>query len=203
MLCAALALSLIAVGCRFSMVEPQPLAGPAPRGVAVWPSLSAQFADHEGALLTGLDAAVRSRGYRAVSLAVGRQLLVDSELWVPHALPPRDLTAVGQVLGVDALLVFEVREFETTEGEFRHARWDFAWQLVSTRGGGVLWRSDHHGTWSRSDEQRVDAQRSLEAEPEIIPIGGTRAWNFRSVADLAANLHRLALDRLPRSGRGR
>jgi len=192
----AITMALLA-GCRFSMVEPQPLTGPQPSGVAVWPSLPVDFAEDEAALLTGLDLAVRSRGYRTTSLEVGRQLLSEAGLWVSHAEAPRDAAAVGRALGVDALLLLEVREFEATRGEFRDARWDLVWRLVSTRGGGVLWQYAHHGTWNRSREQRVDPLRRLDAEPDIVPIGGPRAWDFRSTADLAANLHWLALAHLP------
>lgn len=196
----AIALAVLG-GCRVAAVEPRPLAGPPPERVAVWPSVSEAFAADEAALLTGLDAALRARGYRTLSVAVARQILGDAGLWEAHDEPPREPSAAGRALMVDALLTLEVREFDTSPDGLRDARWDLVWRLCSTRGGGVLWEHAHRGAWSRSAEQPVDASRRLDAEPDVVPLGGEPGFWFRDAADLAANLHRLAMAHLPRSPR--
>jgi hypothetical protein len=98
--------------------------------------------------------------------------------------------------------VLRVRNFEVDQDHrFRSARWDFAWELLSTRGRGELWRHEHHGAWFRRDPLASDPHRALDAEPDIVPLGGDRAPNFRDVPELAFALHRMALAELPRGSR--
>ncbi|MCR9248605.1 MAG: hypothetical protein NXI31_26560 [bacterium] len=185
--------------CSFAGVSTVPLSGPAPRSVALWPGLHSEYAAVGPMLFTGLGQALRSRGYRTTSVAVSRQLLLDSgadEL----APVPTDLSAAGVALEADAVLVLEVHDFEAAgDGSLSSARWDLGWRLLSTRGHGVLWQHSHGGAWRRSSEGAFDSLERLDLDNTVIPVGGDPGWSFRSVGDLAANLHRLALMHLPRA----
>ncbi|HEX6812114.1 MAG TPA: hypothetical protein VF384_10865 [Planctomycetota bacterium] len=181
--------------CRVGDVEPTPLRGPMPQGIVVWPVLpEADQATQE--VFAGLDLAVRQRGYEVQSLAVGTQLLAEAGL-LDGADP--DAARIGPALGVDAVMRLQVGEFRM-EGErsLRSAHWRLHWQLVSTRGGGVLWSHEHNGSWDRRDTDTGDPMRRYDAEPEIVPIGGSSVPNFRDAIDVAAWLHRRAMEHLPR-----
>lgn len=192
---------LALAGCQFSSVTPVAMRGPAPALIAIWPTVPAPFAASEAALLTGLGDAVSDRGFRIVAPAVARQLLVDAGRWRPHV-APAELAATGLALGADAVLVLEVRAFESSSGarsgHLEVARWDLGWRLLSTVGRGVLWEYSHQGAWRASDGDDFDSLRRLDAPPATVPIGGGRGWSFRKADELAANLHRLALQHLPR-----
>lgn len=183
-----------ATGWRVAAVSPQPFAGPAPRAIAVWPWVREAGPMSPDDLLADLDAMVRSRGYRAPSLAVARQQLLDAA--VPPG-PPGDLAAAGRILAVDAILVLDVGRFEADGEPLRRADWELGWRILSTTGGGLLWSHDHAGRWHRRDLVDDDPLRRPEAEPEVVPFGGDRAPDLRSGRELAANLHRLAMDHLP------
>ena len=81
------------------------------------------------------------------------------------------------------------------------ARWSLHWQLVSTRGAGVLWSWEHQGSWHRRDTDTSDPLRRHDADPEIVPIGGSSVPNFRDAIDVAAWLHKKAMEHLPRCER--
>ena len=108
---------------------------------------------------------------------------------------------IGILFDVEALLVLEVRQFAAEGDPLRSASWDLQWRLLSTRGHGTLWSYEHHGNWAQRPFADEDPLRRLDAEPEIVPIGGDRARSFRSAAELAAELHQLAMAHLPAAGR--
>lgn len=186
-------LVLAAAGCAFGGPATVPLRGDVPETVAIWPLVAPPFAAERELLLHGLDAAAGARGYRIVTYAVGEQLLNDAQLLAADA----DVTRAGQVLRADAVLMLHVREF-TASGErpLQQARWDLEWRLESTRGGGVVWSFPHHGSW-RPSQYQDDPSRALDADPEIVPIGGRSVSSFRDRGDLVAWLHRLAMSHLP------
>jgi len=195
-----LGLALAGLGGCQATFSPTPLRGPSPQGVAVWPTVATAALPFERDLLAGADAALRANGYRAVAVAVGAQMLAERGLLKAGA-EPADLARVGKELAVDAVLCLDVRAFEVPSGAFDSARWDLGWRLLSTRGHGVLWEHEHHGAWARRDLDTRDPLRPLDAEKEVVPFGGDRQRDFRDVADLAANLHRMALAHLPRHQR--
>ncbi|HEU4418183.1 MAG TPA: hypothetical protein VFT55_04550 [Planctomycetota bacterium] len=175
-------------------VEPTPLKGPPPQGIVVWPVLPEANVARD--VFAGLDLAVRGRGYEVHSLAVGQQLLTEAGLL--EGVEP-DAARIGPALGVDAVMHLQVGAF-TMEGErsLRSAHWRLHWQLVSTRGAGVLWSWEHQGSWHRSETDTSDPLRRHDADPEIVPIGGSSVPNFRDAIDVAAWLHRKAMEHLPR-----
>ena len=184
-----------AVGaCQLSgVVEPTPLKGPAPHGIVVWPVLSDGVARD---VFAGLDLALRGRGYEVHSLAVGQQMLAEAGL-LEGAEP--DAARIGPALGVDAVMQLRVGAFAMEGGRsLRRAHWSLHWQLVSTRGRGVLWSYEHQGSWDRRDTDTSDPLRRHDADPEIVPIGGSSVPNFRDAIDVAAWLHRKAMEHLPR-----
>ncbi len=190
--------AMLASACRTTMVEPFPLAGPVPQSIGIWPLPDENAGTNGNALLSDLDRAVRARGYRVPSLAVGRQLMLDSrpDGGVPGS---SELEAIGDILRVDALLRLDVRRFDVDDegGRFRSASWDLQWTLLSTRGGGELWSYEHTGSWRQRDTLVENPHRAFDAEPDYVPIGGDRLPSFRSVTELAAALHRTAMDHLP------
>jgi hypothetical protein len=193
-----LGLAACATGWRIAAVAPVPFTGPAPRAIAVWPWTGEALGPQREGFAAGLDALLRSRGYRAPSLAMIQQQLADAA--VPPG-PPGDAAAVGRVLSVDSILVLDVRHFQVDGDPLRTARWDLAWRVLSTQGHGVLWTFDHTGTWDRRDLVDDDPLRRPDAEPDVVPFGGDRAPNFRSAQELLGSLHRLAMDHLPASTR--
>lgn len=180
--------------CRIGAVDPIPLRGQAPRTVLVWPLIAGEFAAHERDLLTGLDQALVRRGYEVTSTAVARQLLTERGLLTS---PPPALDRLRGELGVDAVLFLVVREFAPVGERFDGAKWDLLWELQSTRGGGVQWEFDHHGSWYRNKNIDEDPLRPIETEPGLVPPAARVEPSFRDAADLAAWLHRLAMDHLP------
>lgn len=197
---------LLLAACHVPVITPEPLAGPAPRSIGIWPwSRSPEGPDvaeprTAAALLTDLDRAARSRGYRVPAREVGATLLADAGI---AALPTTGdgLRALGRVLDAEALLVLTVREFAAEGEPLQRARWDLQWQLLSLRGHGTLWSYEHHGAWAQRPFADEDPLRPLDAEPDVVPIGGDRARSCRSVAELAAQLHQLAMAHLPPAGR--
>ena len=188
--------SFVAGACQLGSVEPTPLRGPMPRGIVVWPVLPDAGVARD--VFAGLDLAVRGRGYEVHSLDVGQQLLAEAGLL---GVEP-DAARIGPALAVDAVMQLQVGAF-TMEGErsLRSAHWSLQWQLVSTRGAGVLWSHEHQGSWHRRETDTSDPLRRYDADPEIVPIGGSSVPNFRDAIDVAAWLHRRAMEHLPRCER--
>ena len=194
-------LALVALaGCRVGAIEPEPLLGPAPVTIAVWPGLGGGFAALEPALLAGLDDAVRGRGYRIVNVAVTRELLRAADLWQSGDAAPAELGDVGRAVGADAVLEFEVRGYDDeldAVGRLLRARWDVGWRLLSTRMAGVLWQHAHRGHWRRQPGEPFDPLRRLDEPLQPVTIGGEGVPVFRDRQELAAHLHRLAMQSLP------
>ena len=188
----------VAGACQLGgKVEPTPLKGPAPHAIVVWPVVSGAGVPRD--VFAGLDLAVRGRGYEVQSFAVGQQRLAEAGL-LEGAEP--DAAKIGPALGVDAVMQLQVGAFAIDgDRSLESARWSLQWQLVSTRGGGVLWSWEHHGSWHRRDTDTSDPLRRHDAEPEIVPIGGSSVPNFRDVIDVAAWLHKKAMEHLPRCER--
>lgn len=191
----------VAVGCRVGGEQPVPFTGPVPARMVVWPGLSAAFAPAAPVLLASLGPAAQRRGYDVVTAAVARQVLEDQmPPETAHAEPVgaslASLQQVGTVLAVDAVLCLDVREFSATGEPLQYATWDLAWEVVAASSGHVLWRFAHRGSWRRPADAG-DPLRRLDADPEIVPIGGDRVPGFRDVPELAAWLHRLAMEHLP------
>ncbi len=184
---------LAAAACVLGGPQTVPLRGEVPERVAIWPLVAEPFAAERGLLLYGLDVAAGARGYRIVTSAVGEQLLKDAGLLAVDA----DVARAGQALHADAVLVLHVREFTASgEAPLQQARWDLEWRLESTRGAGVVWSFPHHGSW-RPAQYPDDPSRALDADPEIVPIGGRPRSSFSDQRDLVAWLHRMAMSHLP------
>jgi hypothetical protein len=178
-------------------VEPTPLKGPTPHGIVVWPVLSDAGVSRD--VFAGLDLAIRGRGYEVQSLAVGRQMLAEAGLL--EGVEP-DAARIGPALDVDAVMQLKVGAFAMDgDRSLRSAHWSLHWQLVSTRGQGVLWSYDHQGSWDRRETDTSDPQRRHDVEPDIVPIGGSSVPNFRDAIDVAAWLHKKAMEHLPRCER--
>lgn len=197
----ALALLLLVAGaCRAPMVAPIPLAGPAPRSVVVAP-----LRDDTGRpglsalLLRGLDRALSARGYRALPLGVGADLLRQRGLLQEGEPAPDELQAAGRALDVDAVLLLRARDFGA-EGDRRleQAHWDLEYRLLATATGDMLWRHDLQGRYLRPPDEPVDPTVAPDAERPPRPFGISRPATFRDLGELVAALHRAAMDRLPR-----
>ena len=188
----------VAGACQLGgKVDPTPLRGPAPHGVVVWPVVAEAGVPRD--VFAGLDLAVRGRGYEVQAFAVGQQLLAEAGLL--EGVEP-DAVRIGPALGVDAVMRLQVGAF-AMEGDrsLESAHWSLNWQLVSTRGGGVLWSHQLRGSWHRRDTDTSDPLRRPDADPEIVPIGGSSVPNFRDAIDVAAWLHKRAMEHLPRCER--
>lgn len=191
MLAAALALA----ACRLGDPEPTPIAGPAPAVVAVWPFAVGGdgSAGAREPLLAGLDAALRSRGYRVVTSPVAAEMLAAAGLGAES-----DPAAAGPALGADAVLVCDARSFTATGARpLQYAEWDLGWRLVSTRGAGEVWRWESRATWTRPRDDGRPAGEPLDALPEVVNVGGGPV-TYHDAAELCAWLHRSALLRLPK-----
>lgn len=188
-------------GCRIGAPppEPVPLRGPSPERVAIWPVVVGQGAGPSGPLLIGLDRAVRARGYLVPSLAVGQQLLVEKDVALADDGAPADLVAAGQALSADAVLLLHARRFDAQEQPWRGASWDLTWQLVSTRGHGVLWEQDHAGAWWRQMRDDSDPLARPTDDLQLVPIGAGAQPSYSSVEDLMRTLHRFVCEQLPRA----
>lgn len=194
---AALVAAQLLVGCGVG-AEPAPLPlpwrGPEPASIAVWPV--AVGLDGAPELLAGLDVALRSRGYRVPSLAVGSTLLAEAGVAIADDGSPADAAAAGQALGVDALAVLAVERFAGEFEPWRAVQWAFTWRVVSTRGHGVLWEWHHDGAWQR--QVRDDGDPVPRVDDGLQPVAiGRREPSFRSAAEVVAWVHRLASQRLP------
>jgi hypothetical protein len=193
-----LAGAALLAGCQVGAAPaPLPWRGPAPASLAVWPIAVGQGAAPE--LLVGLDAALRRRGFRVPSLAVGGTMLAEADVAIAPDGAPADLAAAGQVLGVDAIVVLVVERFRVEDDPWRSADWAFTWRLLSTRGHGVLWECHHDGAWQRPRRDEGDAVPRVDDRLEPVTLG-RRELEFRSEAELVAWLHRFASQRLPAAG---
>lgn len=192
-------LLLVVAGCRFGGVEPQPLAGPMPRTIAVSPCVPAAFMSERELLMTGLGEALGARGYGLVVAPVVAQMLVDAGLDPLHA----TVGQIGRLTGADAVLVLDVTRF-TAVGQRPLARgeWDLQWRLV-TPGGGALWSRSARGNWQPSDAYTEDPNAPLDRRslpgPQL--LGGPATPTFRDAVDLMSWLHQNAFSHLPRAVR--
>ena len=168
-----------------------------PETVAIWPFAEGGAPPDAALWFTGLAEQLSSRGYRVVGPGVAREVMLAAGLGAADV----GLPAVGRALRADALLVVDVRAFDARgRRSLREASWDVAWSLVSTRGQGRQWAHEAHGSWRRADRAPLDSLRGFDelAEPRpIVSVGGSRVPSFRDAADLIAQLHRGAMQRLP------
>lgn len=184
-------------GCRLGgAMAPIPLAGPAPRTIVVWPWPVAEALPPElqQLLRTGLDDALRRRGYTIVAAAVAEQLLADAE---PGG--ALDGERIRLATGADAVLQLCVAEFELRDARGTAAAWDLGWRLRATADQTELWRFDHHGRWQRREVPGVHPHPRDEFDRTPV-LFGDGAPDFRDVRDLVPWLHRFALEHLPRAG---
>jgi len=193
-----LAASAAFAGCRVGGAEATPFRGAAPKTILIWPTVAAPFAAQQPVLLTGLDLAVRRRGHVVIATAVARQLLGDAGVPLDPAEGPHG-EQLFRATGADAVLRLIVRAFRVQGERLQRADWDLDWELRATATGAVLWQFSHHGHW----ERRVPIEqhphpRSEEDQPPV--LFGDREPDFRDASDLAAWLHRFAMERLPRGG---
>jgi len=185
----------VLAGCRIGGAEPIPFGGAAPKTILVWPAVAEEFAAQQPVLFSGLDLAVRRRGYVVVATAVARQVLGDAGLPVDGV----DGEQLRRATGADAVLHLIVHDFRVQGDRLQRADWDLAWELTSTTTGAVLWQFSHHGHWERRVPIEVHPHpRSDEDQPPV--LFGDREPDFRDAADLVAWLHRYAMERLPRGG---
>lgn len=191
---------LLLAACHVPVITPEPLAGPVPRSIGIWPVANEAAGPHAWELLEGLDRAVRARGYRVPSREVCYRMLFDSVTTAPTP-TLGDVEGIGILFDVEALLVLEVRQFQAEGDRLRSASWDLQWRLLSTRGHGTLWSYEHHGNWAQRPFADENPLRPLDAEPDLVPIGGDRTRSFHAVAELAAQLHQMAMAHLPAAGR--
>lgn len=185
---------LVVAACQVAEPTPVPLRGEPPRTIAVWPRAGNEATVGNDVLLDGLEAALHGRGYQVVASRVAAELLQAAS----DGRTEPDPAAMGQVLVCDAVLQLVVREF-TAAGTrpLREARWDLEWRLVSTRGEGVVWSFSNRGSWFPPQGDFGDPHRPLDAERDIVPIGGDPRITYRNANELAASLHRMALSHLP------
>lgn len=201
---ASFLLAALFAACRVGEAEPVPIVGEGPRSIAVWP-LPAVSDGGEGdapiatdLVHAGLVQAVIARGYRTTGPAVAVQLLAQrgQSAATPAA------AAAREALAVDAVLHVLVREL-TARGRapLQEAQWDLEWRLIASTTGAVVWSFAHRGGYRHRHDDFGDPHRPLDAEPEIVPIGGRGQRPFRDAEELLATLHRLAMERLPRCAR--
>jgi hypothetical protein len=193
--------AMFASGCGAPPVAVTPLRGPAPKGVLVLPPQDDTGAGRRDArdLAWFADRALQERGYRALPLDVGFDLARRFGPGPGQPLLPADLLRLGRAAAVDAVLTIDVAAFET-EGSrpLQSAQWDVAWTLVGVADAAPLWQYRGRGTWHRAPPDPGDLMRPIDAEPEVVPVGGMRPRDFRDERELAATLHRDAMARLPR-----
>jgi hypothetical protein len=171
-----------------------PLRGPSPAGVLVWP---VPIGAVDPGLVVGVDAAIRERGYRVPSLAVGRELLHAAGIECDATGAPSDWAAIGRAADVDAVLLVVADEFVAEREPWRAADWSLRWQLWSTRGHGLLWEAEQAGAWRRNVRDDAGALERADDAMQPVELGSRRA-SFRSCEDLVRSLHRSACLRLPR-----
>lgn len=196
---ALLMVLVVGVGCTLGPppVELLPVRGPLPRVIAVWPIVEAPFDASRDGLLGGLEAALRARGHTVVPAAVAQELLDATAAPSPQVAPAE----LRQRLGADATLQFVITGF-TAEGArpLREAQWDLTWRLVSLHDGGVQWSCTQRGHYVPPRDVG-DPHRALDAEPDVLPIGGDPRLVYRDGRELLAALHRLAMAQLPARSR--
>jgi hypothetical protein len=182
--------AVVAAACRVGPdLEPQPLVGPSPGTIAVWPVVEGASPALRDELLQGLEQCVRNRGYRTVSPGVAAQLLAGRA---------EGAAARAADVGADAIVRLVVRDFDA-EGRrpLVHARWDLEWRLEDAAGA-LLWSHTHHGTHSSQPVDRGDPHRRFDDVPDIVPVGGDRSPRFGTAGELMHWLHRDAMQHLPR-----
>ncbi|MFY9342596.1 MAG: hypothetical protein WAT39_08905, partial [Planctomycetota bacterium] len=121
-------------------------------------------------------------------------------LLAQHQLGPEaGAAAAGGALGVDAVLKFAVREFAVRgHRPVQDASWEVEWRIEGAHGG-VLWSLPHRGTYRPPHADFGDPHRPLDAPRDVVPIGGRGPRAFQDADELLANLHRMAMARLPRA----
>jgi hypothetical protein len=183
--------------CQPIAPEPIALRGPVPRTIAVWPFPLARADADAGLVFTGLANAVAARGYATTPPPVTAQLLADKGLDAST-----DLATAGGALVTDAVLQLVVREFGASGARpLREAEWELEWRLLAVPGGAVVWSFAHRGTWHAPRNTFDDPHRALDAEPDVVPIGGPARGGYRDAAELVAALHGMAMAKLPRRTR--
>lgn len=188
----------LASACTFGAPAPTPVPvrGDMPRTIAVWPFV------HDGrttsdVLLNGLDAALRQRGHHILTWQVAQELLRGTEV----SSPQEGAAEAARALGVDGAMQFVVREFTAAGSRpLREAHWDLEWRLVSLPSGTVIWSTTHRGGWV-PPRDAADPNRPLDAEPDVVPIGGRAPFVYRDAAELLAALHQQAMAMLPARSR--
>lgn len=187
--------SLLAAACQWHGIEPQPLRGPAPRLILIAPVPQAEGRELGGAaLLHGVEPALRARGYDVLPLQTGFDLLRQHGL---DAADPADLAAIARSTAADAVLRVGVREFTFKQDDMlERASYALSWQLQSTAGT-ELWSFELSGDYVRPEDTTMSVVPGHEDEQLPQPLGVSRQRPFRDAADLLANLHRAAFERLP------
>lgn len=190
----SLAFVVLASSCTFGSPAPTPVPvrGDMPHTIAVWPVVDDGHTPRD-TLLAGLDAALRQRGHHILTWQVAQELLRGTEVSSPQAAP----AAAARALGADGAMQFVVREFTAAGSRpLREAHWDLEWRLVSLRSGTVLWSTTHRGGWV-PPRDAADPNRPLDAEPDVVPIGGRAPFVYLDAAELLAALHQQAMAFLP------
>lgn len=182
--------------CHVERVQPVPFAGAAPRSVVVAPLVDLQGMA-PASLLTGADRALRGRGFRALPLDTGLDLLRGQDALRPDG--SIDLRAVAQRLDVESVLLVEVEHFEAFgERRLESASWKITWRLVAAPSGAELWRHDGRGTWQRPAGDAFDPTARPNDDPQVVMIGERVLSDHATTGDLAASLHLGAMARMPR-----
>lgn len=194
--CRVALLALAAASCHVERVQPVPFAGPAPRSVVVAPLVDPQGVA-PSSLLTGVDGAMRGRGFRVLPVETGLDLLRAEGGLRPDG--SVDYRAVSERLGVESVLLVEVEHFEAHgERKLESASWRLVWRLVSAPAGAELWRHEDRGSWRRPAGDAFDPTARPTDDPPVAMIGERLPADHASVAELAASLHLGAMARMPR-----
>jgi hypothetical protein len=193
--------------CQVAQVAPTPVAGVEPATLAVWPHLDAGIEGVVAAeVLLPLDGAMRRRGYQVPSTAVVQRLLADRG----HLAAAPDAEALGmlsELFGAEAVMVVEVRYWESDGEPLRHARWDLSWRLVSASDSDPArlverWSHTHHGAWRQASPDPLGLDALARHDGTTFPAHrGAGAPSYRSAGELLAALHLMAMERLPVRGR--
>lgn len=194
--CSLALCALVLASCHVERVQAVPFAGPAPRSVVVAPLVDLQ-GDAPASLLAGADTALRDRGFRALPLDAGIDLLRSQAALRPDG--SIDLRAVAQRLDVESVLLVEVEHFEADGARrLESARWKITWRLVAAPSGSELWRHEDRGTWQRPAGDAFDPTARPNDDPPVAMIGERLPADHATVAELAASLHLGAMARMPR-----
>lgn len=200
--------SLLAA-CRVAPVAPTPVAGAAPTTLAVWPRLDAEVAGAGVAagvvaaeVLLPLDGAMRRRGYQVPSTAVVQRLLADRG-HLAAAPDAEALAMLTELVGAEAVMVLELRHWETEGEPLRHARWDLSWRLVAASESDPArlverWSHTHHGAWQQASPDPLGLDALARHDGTTFPAHrSVGAPSYRSAGELLAALHRMAMEHLP------